>query len=147
MLEIQDGLTMLTVDVEATRRLYALRSAGDNCKCHGCVWFAARREDAYPRPFRVLLKSLGIDVSLPNEVMTHGDDFEKRRPPILVEAAFDFVGTFRQAECADRGLPGCVPGAFRYRFCDGWGMPRQRDTPAGFNPISNVAFEWLPGAA
>ena len=148
MLELRDGLTTLTVDVEATRHLYALRNAGENCKCHGCGWFAAHHEEAYPPSFRVLLESLGIDVSLPNEVVTYADDIPNQVLPVYVDGTFDFVGSFQQTEKINADLPlASLPGGFRYRFLNGWGQPRQRGMPANFSPISHVAFEWLPGAA
>jgi hypothetical protein len=49
----------------------------------------------------VLLENLGIEVSLPNEVLTHGGDIEKRRLPLFVDGTFDFVGSFRQTDKAE----------------------------------------------
>ena len=84
---VRDGAVTLTVDEEATRRLYADRSSADNCKCRGCVWFAENHHNAFPPQFYELLARLGIDESLANEVITYGGDDE---PPVFVEGRIRF---------------------------------------------------------
>jgi hypothetical protein len=141
---IRDGIVTVTVDDQATRSLYGQRSAADNCTCRGCTRFATQHDNAYPAPFRALLGRLGIDASLPNEVITYGGEDE---PPVFVEGTYDFVGSVEPVESVDQltRWPN-VPGSFHYRFNRGWGMPTLREF-ADFEPISHILFGWFPPVA
>jgi hypothetical protein len=132
--EFHECGALVTVDVEATRRMYALIDHGqaDDCTCEDCAYFSTHRSQAYPQEFVDLLERLGIDAAKENEVwsleQTDGCEFHGN---------FDFVGTVQLEP----------PRQFKYySFVAGAGYPwtEKRALELGFGPIAHVRFKvWL----
>jgi hypothetical protein len=146
MIEFHEKGAFVNIDVEATRRMYALIDHGEteDCSCGYCAYFAEHRDEAYAQQFRALIERLGIDAAKENETWSL-DDPEWRQ----YHGNFDFVGTVR-LDTPRKPNPGFHPPArdtYDYGFADGPGYPwtQKRAVELGFGPIAHVWFSlWLP---
>lgn len=86
---VADPWCRITVDVAATRRLYAAldRPASDGCRCAECREYAAGRNVALPAAFRSLLERMGIAWENESELWA-----VRGRDGLYVNAQFDFIG-------------------------------------------------------
>lgn len=74
MTELRIGDQLIHFDRDATLAAYAqLQNGGaDRCSCSGCRNFARLRDDVYPKSFRDLLNTLGIDWQKEGEAVHYG---------------------------------------------------------------------------
>ncbi len=146
MIEFYERGAQVSVDVEATRRMYTLIDHGetDDCSCGTCAYFSAHKNDVYPQEIRDVLGRLGIDATKENETWSVEDS-----KGTVYCGNFDFVGTVNSdaAPVADKGRLAPAIGSFNYVFSTGAGYPwtEKRAVELGFSPISTMQFIiWVP---
>lgn len=74
MTELRIGDQLIDFDREATLLAHSTLDHGgaDRCSCSGCRNFVLLRDRAYPEPFLLFLKTLGIDPNKEGEAVLYG---------------------------------------------------------------------------
>ncbi len=85
MVEFHEQGAFVSVDVEATRRMYTLIDHGetDDCECGWCRYFSKHRSEAYPQQFLELLISLGHKEQLQWKSILAGVFIELRKKRVV----------------------------------------------------------------